>query len=353
MKVFFFSKGGFRVVSSRYRCHYFAEVLGENGIKTEICTPPPKRFGLLPARGRLRELIRLARELAKVKRHDIAYLQRPLQNQDFVALVALWKLLRRRKMVFDFCDPVFMHSPRKVKLLSRLADAVVVSCEDLASWAREHNPVVHVVPNCPQDNVTLAKSRDRRTGGCVIGWAGSAKSHKANLRMVFSILNRLSGSFTFRLIGARGADDLVQELENFEFTSEVVDWVEPEDADAALAELDIALLPVRDTLWNRKLMTKLIDYLAAGLPIVASPVGENRFAIQDGENGLLAESEDDWVKKLERLLEDADLRRRIGENARRTARKRYSLSRHGERLAAILSELATEGSRGTEGLGEA
>jgi glycosyltransferase involved in cell wall biosynthesis len=348
MKVVFFSKGDFEVVSSRYRCFYFVDALRECGILASICTPPPKRFGWRPAWGRIRELLRLARELGKVTKHDIAYLQRPLQNQDFILLIVLWKVFLRRKMVFDFCDPVFMHSHWKTKLLTHLADAVIVSCEDLAEWARHHNANVHIIPNCPKPQVPGAASYDRQAGACVIGWAGSAKDHKDNLRVLFSVLSKLSSSFTFRLIGARGADDIAKELRELEFESEVIDWIEPESAEAALAELDIAVLPVRDTQWNKKLLTKLIDYLAAGLPIVASPVGENRLAIVEGENGLLARSEAEWVEKLDRLLSDEALRHRLGKKARETARTRYSLAANGRRLAKILRDM-TSGATGGQG----
>lgn len=347
MKVIFFSKGDASVVSSRYRSFYFADELNENGLEAKICSPPPKRFGWRPARGRLRELMRLARELSKLSARDIAYLQRPLQNLDFIALLVAWKTVLRRKMVFDFCDPVFMHSPRKTKLLARRADAVVVSCEDLAVWARRYNSAVHIVPNCPKPEVRTRAQGAGATARCVIGWAGSAKDHKENLRLLFSALARVNGDFTFRLIGARGADDLVRELEQLDIKSEIVDWLEPDEAETALAELDIALLPVRDTLWNKKLLTKLIDYLAAGLPIVASPVGENRLAIDDGRNGFLAATEEDWAQAIDRLIGDPDLRRSVGENALETARTRYSLADNGRRLATILtgiSENATQAS---------
>lgn len=337
MRVCFFSKGGFEVVSSRYRCFYFAEALEENGIETHVSVPPPKPAGRHLVPWRLRELVQRARELAGVGRGDVAYFQRPIQNTLFVGWIALWKLLWRRRMVFDFCDPIFMHSPRKTRLLTRLADLVVVSGEDLARWARRHNGNVHVVPNSIKTGAAPVRSLDPGgRGDPVIGWAGSAKDHKDNLRLLHGVLPRLSREFRFRLIGARDADDVVQALRGLGIAVEAVDWVEPERAAHELSRFDIAVLPAEDVPWNRKLMTKLVDYMAAGLPVVASPVGENRLAIADGESGLLAAEEDDWVEKLDLLLGDAELRRRLGEGARRTVAERYSLAASGQRLAEIL-----------------
>lgn len=339
MKVIFFPKGDFNVVSSRYRCYYFAEALEDNGIETRICSPPPKRTArrLLP--WTIFEFLHLARKLATVGKDDIAYLQRPTQNTLFVLTLALWKLALGRKMVFDFCDPIFMHSPRKTWLLTRLADTVVVSGEDLAVWARLHNENVHIVPNSVKLDAPANTTADRSDSTeCVIGWAGSAQHHKDNLRLLLPVLPHLSTNFTLRIIGARNAADVIQELEILGVPVEAVDWVEPGRAAYELSRFDIAVLPAEDKPWNQKLMTKLIDYMAAGLPVVASPVGENRSAIIDGESGYLAESETDWIEKLDRLLKDENLRRKLGKSARETVEARYSLSVNGNRLATILRD---------------
>lgn len=341
MTVVFFSKGDYDVVSSRYRCFHFAEALEATGVSTRICDPPPALFDRQRPLASLRELLRLGRELLRVRGEDIAYFQRPVHNTLFVGMIAAWKKLFRRRMVFDFCDPIFVQSPRKMKLLARLADVVIVSCEDLAVWARRYNERVEIVPNSIREGTPYRTDADAADGErTVIGWAGAARLHEENLRILFPALARLSGSFTFRLMGARGADHLVAELEALGVPVEPIEWVEPEHAAGEIARFEIAVLPARDILWNRKLMTKLIDYMAAGLAVVASPVGENRFAITDGENGFLAASEDEWVAKLERLVADAELRRRFGSAARRTVAERYSLPVSGRRLAEILRRLA-------------
>lgn len=343
MRVVFFSSGGRQVTSSRYRSYFFARALEREGLETRICEPPPRRFGWrLPAGGG-RELARLARELLRTRRGDLLYLQRPLQNTPFTYLAAAYTRLFRRRMIFDFCDPLFLTAPRKTRLLARLADAVVVSCEDLAAWARQHNPRVYVVPN----SVLPEQIGDRPTGGRaerpVVGWTGFARYHEANLRLLLPALARLERPFTFRLIGTRGADDLVGEFRRLpNLDLEVVDWLEPDEVAAATEDLDVAVLPLEEIAWNGKLVTKLIEYLAAGVPVVASPVGDNRFAIVDGANGFLAATTDEWVDRLDRLLASAELRRRLGEEGRGTASRRFSLEVNGPTLAAIVRRVAGE-----------
>jgi glycosyltransferase involved in cell wall biosynthesis len=341
LRVVFFSKGGLETTSSRYRCFYFAQALRREGIETVICDPPPRRFGWRLPPGGLRELARLAGELRRVGRQDLLYLQRPIHNTPFTYMAAAYKSVFRRRMIFDLCDPVYIHSPRKSRLLARRADAVVVSCEDLAVWARRHNRQVHVVPNSVRPEEIAPPRQERAGGRPIVGWTGVARHHEANLRLLPAALARVRTPCTFRLIGARGADGLVRELAAVPgLDLEVVDWLEHDQVAAATAALDVAVLPLVDTPWNGKLVTKLIEYLAAGVPVIASPVGENRFAIEDGVSGFLAATADEWAAKLDRLLGDPGLRLTVGEAGRRTARERYSLAATGPRLARIVRQAA-------------
>ena len=74
--------------------------------------------------------------------------------------------------------------------------------------------------------------------------------------------------------------------------------------------------------------------------MVASPVGDNRFAIRDGENGLLASTTEEWAAKLGALLADPVLRRRLGAEGRATVLERFSLAVNGPRLARVLEAVA-------------
>ncbi len=342
MTVHFFAKGDATVPSSRYRCFYFAEELERQGLTTRIVTPPPRRFGLRIPRGGVAELWRLHRELLRVGRGDVMYLQRPTHNTLFVALALLHQRLRRRRMVFDFCDPLWVHSPRKTGLLARGADAVVVSCEDLAVYARERSDDVHVIPNSvPPAQVAIQPAPGSSRARPVVGWVGGAKLHAENLRLLLPVCGALAGRFTLRLVGTKGAEDLVAQFGAVPgLEVEAVDWLEPDAVPTALAALDIAVLPLLDLPWNRKLVTKLIEYLAAGLPVLASPVGDNRFAIRDGENGLLAATTDEWTAKLGRLLDDPGLRRRLAAAGLATIRERFWLPVNAGRVAALLRGLA-------------
>ncbi len=82
--------------------------------------------------------------------------------------------------------------------------------------------------------------------------------------------------------------------------------------------MDVGIMPLFDDPWARgKCAMKAIQYMGVGLPAVVSPVGANRDVVQDGVSGFHAASEDDWVRALERLLDDVTLRTRMGAEGRR------------------------------------
>jgi glycosyltransferase involved in cell wall biosynthesis len=96
-----------------------------------------------------------------------------------------------------------------------------------------------------------------------------------------------------------------------------------------------------DTDWTRgKCGFKTLLYMSVGLPSVSSPVGVTNEIIQDNSNGFLATSTEDWVAKLSRLIEDAQLRRQMGQAGRQTVEQKYSLHAQAPRLLAVLEAAA-------------
>jgi len=123
---------------------------------------------------------------------------------------------------------------------------------------------------------------------------------------------------------------------------EVVPWrAETEVQD--LAELDIGMMPLPDGDWERgKCGLKALQYMALGVPAVVSPVGVNTTIVIHEENGLLAGSETEWEAALERLLLDAELRRRLGAAGRDCVERAYSARVHAPRVAEIFRRVLSE-----------
>jgi glycosyltransferase involved in cell wall biosynthesis len=109
---------------------------------------------------------------------------------------------------------------------------------------------------------------------------------------------------------------------------------------ADLLDMDVGLMPLADDEWTRgKCGFKAVQYMAAGVPPVASPVGMNRDLVHNEQDGFLAGSDDEWLAALRRLQADAGLRERMGRAAREKVQQRYSLAATGPAIARIFQEV--------------
>jgi glycosyltransferase involved in cell wall biosynthesis len=109
---------------------------------------------------------------------------------------------------------------------------------------------------------------------------------------------------------------------------------------------DIGVYPLANDAWTKgKCGFKAIQFMACGVPVVAAAVGVNREIIEDGVNGFLATTREEWIDKLTRLADDEGLRKRLGEAGRQTIEERYSLNVNAPRMAEALRDALERGTR--------
>jgi len=171
-----------------------------------------------------------------------------------------------------------------------------------------------------------------------LGWVGTPETWSSFASQYANMLSCLASSFggVCRIVGA----EAVLRLEGpFEF----LPWSEETEV-TAINGMDIGLMPLPDTPWTRgKCGYKLIQYMACGLPVVASPVGVNCEIVEHGVNGFLAETDGEWRSAIKTLLSDAELRHRMGAAGRKKVEDSYSLQVWGPRVSQMLREVADEG----------
>ena len=139
------------------------------------------------------------------------------------------------------------------------------------------------------------------------------------------------GNVRFSAVGA-GAGAEADWFDGLDFTP----WSEAGEI-AAVQLMDIGIMPLPDAPWARgKCGYKLIQYMACGLPVVASPVGVNSDIVEVGVSGLLATDTGQWRTALTRLIDDSALRAAMGAAGRRRAVESYSLQSHAPRLVEIM-----------------
>ncbi|MBY6016078.1 glycosyltransferase family 4 protein [Qipengyuania gaetbuli] len=169
-----------------------------------------------------------------------------------------------------------------------------------------------------------------------IGWIGTPSTWAEYMAPVMGMIAALASKHGGRVL-AVGAGVNAGE---FGPILQTVPWTEDTEV-PRIQQMDIGIMPLTDTPWARgKCGYKLIQYMACGLPVVASPVGVNANIVEHGHNGFLASTEAEWVEAIEALLVDGDLRRRMGANGRRKVEEMYSLQAWGPRVADMMESLA-------------
>jgi glycosyltransferase involved in cell wall biosynthesis len=154
------------------------------------------------------------------------------------------------------------------------------------------------------------------------------------LRLVHRPLQQLARERRFRLL-VIGVEDYQLEGVHVECRAWRRD-TEVED----LWPMDVGIMPLSDDPWARgKCAMKAIQYMGVGVPAVVSPVGANREVVADGLTGFHASSDEEWVRVLGRILDDANLRSRMGAEARRRVETRYSAEVQAPRVAELLRGL--------------
>lgn len=259
------------------------------------------------------------------------------------ALIERWVARQRKPMIYLLDDPLYVRyrspyngwlsylkAPGKVGTLCRLSKVVLANSPSHAAFARRHNANVWEIPSVVDaDLYTGWMPADRPDDDCVcVGWSGSP-STVANLQLIERPLRAWSQRPDLRLLFI-GAGDFA--LPDAQYTR--LPWrAETEVAD--LRRLDIGLLPVSPTRWApHKFYLKLVQYMALGIPPVATPLGSNPDVIDEGVTGFLARDHTTWRQAVERLVEDAELRERCGREAATVAHRRYTLQANAEKILA-------------------
>jgi glycosyltransferase involved in cell wall biosynthesis len=155
------------------------------------------------------------------------------------------------------------------------------------------------------------------------------------LERVFSELSRRYGSgVRLVIVSNRSLDDLPIE-------TEFVPWSLESESEVT-SGFDIGIMPLHDDFFSRgKCSFKAIYCMGHGVPVVISPVGMNVELVENGVNGFLAESADEWIGALAQLIERPEERARLGAAARRTIEERYAASAIYPRIRSMLVDVAS------------
>lgn len=282
-------------------------------------------------------LPRRLRQLIAARSYDVVFVQRSMFRWKSVPVLewlARWAL--RKPVVYHMDDGIHLAARRTWSVWRcRLASRVITGNEQIAEFARESGAEVERVEYALDvDAYPVRLHSDRHP--VVIGYIGIyPEEHLAPIAGALAATCRATGARVAVVGGLRRPDLGV--LDPF------LDWKAWNSADEAsnLADFDIGIMPLADTELNRaKEPLKIKEYMAAGLPIVASPVGHNLRVVNDGETGFFATSPAEWEARLTELASDANVRAELGRAGRNLVIERYDLPRLLRELADLFHRLA-------------
>ena len=284
--------------------------------------------------------------LRRARQYDVIFIYRELLPVG-PAWVE-WLLARLGPpIVFDFDDAIFLPSvseanrliaalkmPSKVATIVRNSAHTVVGNDYLAAYARQFSDAVTTIPTCVDTNRFTPAARAARAVP-VVGWIGSPTT-ASYLMGLSPVLQRVAELHPFVLNVSGTGEPVAISGVRVENPS----WALDGEIDL-FRNCDIGVYPLLDDAWAKgKCGFKAIEFMACGVPVVASAVGVNREIIEDGVNGFLATTDNEWVEKLGRLIADPALRARFAAAGRRTTEERYSLHVNAPKLADVLSRAA-------------
>jgi glycosyltransferase involved in cell wall biosynthesis len=319
-------------VCCRYRLTAFRPCFEQAGYRLEL-RPLPERWW---------SRLRLFRSL----RHtDVVILQRKLLQP--------WQLyfLRRfaPRLLFDFDDAVFLrdsyaakglHSTgrrRRFAATVRAADAVAAGNAFLQQQAGAVLPNadrVQLVPTCVDPGRYPLAPHEREGAAVQLVWTGSSSTLRGleSIRPLLEQIGQRCSGVRLRLICDRF-------LRLRHLPVDACPWTETSEA-VELASADIGISWLPDDSWSRgKCGLKVLQYMAAGLPVVANPVGVQAEMVRHGETGFLVETPEQWTEAINRLARQPGLRRQMGQAGRRCVEANYSVSTGAARWLTLLQKL--------------
>lgn len=337
---------------TRYRIAQYIEPFAQEGLEV-VCQAlyTPHYYKLLSQPGQVGAKAwglgrawtqRLMHILQQARNFDLIWIGRELFPLGPPWLETLL-FQRHSRVILDIDDALFLPDAtnlgfihrqlRDFGKLGRIAHkfkAIVCGNEFLASYFMDKNPHVHVIPTVVPmaDYGSLSRSPTARPR---IGWIGTP-TNAQHLEIMRQPLQDLAHTHDFSLVIVGLSQPLAWTVPHMVYQS----W--QLDKELKYFEgFDIGIMPLYDSPFARgKCAFKIIQYMAAGIPVVASPVGSNLDVLEHGVHGFLADSPEQWSSYLTQLLEDQELGQTMGAAGRQTIADKYSLEGHWQNYATII-----------------
>lgn len=341
MKVIYFTKYTRKGASSRLRSYQYFPFFEENGVEIEVYPLFDDKYLTNLYEGK-KSILRILQaylqrfvNLVTIKKSSVVVIEYEL----FPYLPAWieWFLMKMRvKYIVDYDDAIFHNYDLsknkiirfflkdKITKVMKYSSAVVAGNEYLAEKARKSGAsTVDIIPTVV-DICRYAVKTDfncSKDSTLIVGWIGTFSTLKF-LKRIIPVLENISRDFplSLQVIGAK---------ENIQTTLDIqfIPWTEETEA-SGIRNFDIGIMPLSNTPWERgKCGYKLIQYMASGLPVIASAVGVNTKIVKHGINGFIANTPPEWTEALLYFIKNRDRIPEMGRAGRKTVETSYSVQK--------------------------
>lgn len=357
MKILFLTQTDQKGASARYRVYQFLDYLEREGIECTV-SPAVKESVLNRYNNNnlniVNKLIYYSSVISKriveincISNFDCVFLQRDILVHIYPFIENLIAL-RQKNIIFDFDDMLalypsssrtgflfrFFWDRRKIERIINLSKHVIVGNNFLKNYVNNFTNNVTLIPTSIDTNLYKSAVKPKEMKGRIrIGWIGSQGTF-SYLENIFPVFIELVKKYEIELIviGTKGpkVNGLKINYKDWNLDTEVKD----------ITDFNIGIMPLTDDEWSRgKSATKLLQYMAAGIPAVASPVGVNTEIINDGINGFLADTKESWIKKISLLIENKQLCSEMVNNARNNVERFYSVQANAQKLIKVIKKV--------------
>jgi glycosyltransferase involved in cell wall biosynthesis len=350
MKVLLLTRYARLGASSRVRFLQYLPYLEAKGWQVDVSPLFSGRYlhALYGGQSRMVEVIagywRRLQALVRAKRYDLIWIEK--EAFPFLPVLAERLLFSVGvPYVVDYDDALFhrydRHSNllvrsllgRKIDAVMRNAALVVAGNGYLAARARAAEArqveIIATVVDLTRYKVVQSNSKHP----LIVGWVGSPAT-SLYLRAMALVFESLARKQDMRFVALGATEEVVRGL-----PIEVWPWTEETEVQSIQA-FDIGIMPLVDSPWERgKCGYKLIQYMACGKPVIASPVGENIKIVEHGVNGFLADSNEDWLASIRVLKADLSLRKKMGKAGREKVQKEYCLQNSAPKLISLFNKI--------------
>lgn len=285
-------------------------------------------------------------DLVQIFKYDIVFIHREAHPIGGISFETIFSILRK-PFIFDFDDAIFLpnssrpnsfiekfKNPNKVAKIIKMSNYIIAGNRYLANFASRYNHNVVIIPTPIDADRYYYINNKKQDEKITIGWIGSVTTvdFLNILKNAFIELLKHSNNVILKIVGG---NFYIENLPNIISKQ----WSLVEEIED-LRSFDIGIMPMSDNEWTMgKCGFKAILYMSMGIPCVCSPVGVNKEIIIEGVNGFLADTQDEWVRKLSLLIQDSQLRQRISLRGRKTVEERYSVKVNAPKFLEVLQKV--------------